>query len=295
VSVPETAVAGAKAATALVRRRLRPERGESVSAFANRIGGRALTESLLGPALQGIYGAQPQELSATAIFGGPRRVRGPLAAPENGMGAFVDGLSGRLADRGVVVTCKAPVRELAPGVPTVVCTGVAAAAALVAPHAPGLSDAMSATRTAGLTTVTAFFERRDEDLDGFGVLFPRTSGVCALGVLFNSSIFEGRSRLRSETWIYAEPPTRERADVVEQITADRVHLTGTSTPPVALTVTRHEAALPVYGPTIDTIKGRLAELPPWLRLSGNYLGQIGVTNLLARADAIAAEASTAWA
>ena len=39
---------------------------------------------------------------------------------------------------------------------------------------------------------------------GFGVLFPEAAGIRALGVLFNTDIFEGRGRLRSETWIVGD-------------------------------------------------------------------------------------------
>ncbi len=52
-----------------------------------------------------------------------------------------------------------------------------------------------------LVSATAFFSPHPQDLHGFGVLFPRDSGVSALGVLFNADIFPNRSTLRSETWI----------------------------------------------------------------------------------------------
>ena len=44
--------------------------------------------------------------------------------------------------------------------------------------------------------------RQLNDLRGSGVLFPRSSKVGALGVLFNTDVFPERSHLRSETWIY---------------------------------------------------------------------------------------------
>lgn len=294
LTVGETAIAGLRVGAAFARRRLRPEPGESVAAFADRVGGRAVTRSLLGPALQGIYGAQPEELCATTIFARRRR-RAGFATPTHGMGAFVDALCSTLADRGVRVTLRMPIEMLDPRVPTVVCTSVTAAARLVGPHAPGLSRAMSSATMTSLLTATAFFPPGDTDLDGFGVLFPRQNGVRALGVLFNTSIFDGRGALRSETWIYPEHLAGSGEDLVaHRLSADRRILTGRESTPVALAVTRHEAALPVYGRSIGAIQSRLDELPPWLRLSGNYLGQIGVTHLLERADAIAAEASSTW-
>lgn len=295
LTVRETAVAGARVGAAFVRRRLRPEPGESVAAFADRVGGRAVTRSLLGPALQGIYGAQPHELCATTIFGGRRRRRTVLATPAHGMGAFIDELCCRLADRGVAVRFKMPAEALDPQVPTVICTNVAAAARLVRPHAPGLSRAMASTAMTGLLTATSFFPPHQDDLEGFGVLFPRASGVRALGVLFNTSIFDGRGALRSETWIYPERLAEaDESHVIQRLGADREILTGRTDAPVGISITRHDAALPVYGHSIGAIKERLSELPPWLRVSGNYLGQIGVTHLLERADAIAADVSRTW-
>jgi len=296
LTLRETAVAGARIGAALARRRLRPQAGESVAAFGDRLGGKAMTQSLLGPAFQGIYGAQPHELSASAIFGKRRGRRGVLAAPANGMGAFIDALCRRLADRGVPVRFRTPIDLLDSKGPTVVCTSVAAAARLLRHHAPGLSRAMASTKMTGSVTATSFFSPHHDDLQGFGVLFPRSCGVDALGVLFNTSIFDGRGPLRSETWIYPGPlADADDAHVTRRLTADRMILTGRDAAPIAVAVTRHDPALPVYGDSIASINQGLTELPSWLRVSGNYLGQIGVTHLLARADAIAADVSKAWA
>jgi hypothetical protein len=38
--------------------------------------------------------------------------------------------------------------------------------------------------------------------------------------------------------------------------------------------------LPVYDRTVLTVQERLADLPPWLALAGNYLGRLGVARLL---------------
>jgi oxygen-dependent protoporphyrinogen oxidase len=296
LTVGETVIASARLGAAAVRRRLGPEPGESVAAFADRVGGTAVTRQLLGPALQGIYGAPPQDLCATTVFGARRRGRRTLAAPAQGMGAFIDALCRALDDRGVPIELATPVERLDPAQPTILCTNVAAAAGLVQPYAPRLARAMGSTAMNGLVTATAFFAPHADDLDGFGVLFPRTGDVRALGVLFNTSIFEGRGALRSETWIYPDRLAEDDDDRMQaRIAADRRRLTGRPSVPLAVSITRRGAALPVYGPSIRTIGDRLDELPPWLRLSGNYLGQIGVSHLLERAEGLAADAARRWA
>ena len=148
---------------------------------------------------------------------------------------------------------------------------------------------------ASLVTVTAFFQPRHDDLQGFGVLFPRSSGIEALGALFNAEIFPGRSVLRSETWIYGDlspgllPGTD--ADVVGRLTADRATLTGRSVGPIAFYVTPQIGALPVYDTAVLDAEAALEELPASVAIAGNYLGRLGVSSLLDGAADAATELS----
>ncbi len=290
LSAGETATLAMKVTGAAVRRRLKPRSGETIAQFADRVAGRGVTQHLIGPALQGIYGAAPERLSAEAVFGARRKRGRGMAAPPGGMGEFIARLYEALARKGVTFAFGSRIDRLDPATPTVVCTNVAEAARLVSPHAPALGDALAATPMTSLITATAFFAPHRDDLTGFGVLFPRDSGVRALGCLFNASIFDGRSAVRSETWIYAGshdgrdlPPD---AGVTAQILTDRERLTRRRDDPLDIIITRRVPALPVYDTSILTIRQRLSDLPPWLRLTGNYTGQIGVAALLAGAEDI---------
>ncbi len=269
--------------SALVTRGTRARGEESVAAWGQRVLGQAGTTWLLGPALQGIYASPPDALSARAIFGGGR-VRGRLATAPHGMRELFDGLLTALAARGVTVRFNARVDALQPGVPTVVATPAPAAAELLAPHAPGLAAAMSTISMTHLLSVTAFYAPHPADTRGFGVLFPRGVGIEALGVLFNSDMFAGRSEYRSETWIYGNtaPAAIEaiRADVHARLSNDRGVLTGRAESPIAIYPTLWPQRLPVYGPAVLDVAARLGELPPWLTLQGNYLGKIGVSALV---------------
>jgi len=130
-----------------------------------------------------------------------------------------------------------------------------------------------------VSPVTAFFDPSPADLHGFGILFPRGTGVTALGVRINTDIFAGRGMLRSETWIYAgagqTPDT-----LADAVRADRRVLTGRDERPVAIYPTIWSEAIPVYSDAVLAVAAARSTLPPRLVVAGNYLGTIGIAGLL---------------
>ena len=285
------AMAGRLAAAALTRSTGARE-DETIAAWGDRVLGAPAREWLLEPAMQGIYASAARELSARAIFDGRKRGPRRLAAPAGGMGQFIARLHERLADRGVRFSFNSPIERLHPAIATVIATPATSAAELLAPHAPDLAARISSIRIAPLVTVTMFFDPHIDDVRGFGVLFPRASGVRALGALFNTDIFAGRGQGRSETWIVgdrdADMTNWTDDHLLETLTGDRQLLTGRRDVPLALHVTRWREAIPIYDHTILALKEALPALPAWLGLAGNYLGTIGIGALLARAESAAA-------
>jgi oxygen-dependent protoporphyrinogen oxidase len=271
----ETASSAARLGAAWISSRHRPRDSESVAAWGARVLGPAAVRWLVGPALQGVYGAQPDRLCASAVLG-TRRRRSTLVAPPGGMGQLIDRLTDVLRRRGVSFEWSRAMSEMPRDEPVVVAVPAPAAAQLLGPHAPGLAAAIARIEMTSLTTASAFFEPRADDLRGFGVLFPRGEGVAALGVLFAADIFAGRSALRSETWIYG-------AGVVaadEMIAADRAVLTTHAQSPVAICTTRRPSALPVYGEAVREVASRLSDLPPGGGGAGTYLGRMGGAGLV---------------
>jgi oxygen-dependent protoporphyrinogen oxidase len=241
---------------------------------------------LIAPALQGIYGASAEQLTAAAVFGrngdrlptGTRRRR--LVAPINGMGELAERFAGWLKTRGVHFSFGRRVDAVDESVATLVCTSAPRAGPLVRPYAPKLGATLQSMPMTSLVTTTAFFPPHPGDIRGFGVLFPRGGAVDALGVLFNADIFAGRSRVRSETWISELLPSASDQEIGQRIRRDREILTGRSNEPIAVLTTRWPSALPTYGSAILEAESGLSELPPWLGLAGNYLGGIGLSKLL---------------
>ncbi len=266
--------------------------GETVAAWGNRVIGTGASQWLLEPAMMGIYAAPAAALSAQAVFGGRRRGRFRLAAPRDGMGALIARLERRLAERGATFEYRKAVGGIEPNVPTAVCTNAVEAARLIAPHAPGMAGAIARIRLSPLATVTAFFEPHQDEIRGFGVLFPAAAGIHASGVLMNTEIFEGRGEVRSEAWIYGDREgavtSWSEADLLRAIAEDRRRLTGRTTEPLLTKITRWSSGIPVYDRAVVETRAMKDSLPPWLALSGNYLGALGVARLLEVAEEAAA-------
>jgi oxygen-dependent protoporphyrinogen oxidase len=222
--------------------RLRPRPLESIPDWGARVLGRGATDYLLIPALGGIYAADPNQLSASLIFGKAslpdhlntnRPAKGKLrgtVAPPHGMQQLIDGLLDYLERVGAEFVFGQQERASA-NQPTIVCLSAQAAGEYLADLAPELSAALRSIEMLSLATVTCFYQaecgtspsvREDSlargntgalpygranarpaaKLNGFGCLFPRDQGFRARGVLFNDSIFEGRGPAHAETWIF---------------------------------------------------------------------------------------------
>lgn len=279
----ETIATVGRAGAALITRRMGARAGETVEDWGRRVIGVAATEHLLAPALQGIYAAPPDQLSARAVFGHRKRGKVRMAAPAGGMGEFVQRWRDVLEQRGVRLHLNRPVTMLDPGIETWICTNATTAARLLQPHAPEAAALVGRVRLAALASVTAFFEPHPADVRGFGILFPRRAGIHALGVLFNTDIFPGRGMHRSETWIYGGasagdlPPASELPRLVRD---DRHALTARRQEPLGSHAAYWPEAFPIYDQAIVDLAGLAGHLPPWLHVAGNYLGRRGVSDLI---------------
>jgi oxygen-dependent protoporphyrinogen oxidase len=287
LGVGESADCAVRLAGAAITRQLSARNGESMAEWGRRVVGAAATQWLIEPAMQGVYATPADDLSASVLFNARRRGAGgrrELVAPGHGMGDFAARLHARLAASGVCFRFNSAIETIDAAVPTIIATSAPAAAQLLRHRAPEVAARLQRVRAASLTTVTLFLEPHPEDIHGFGVLFPESAGVGALGVLFNADIFDRRSDVRSETWILGDRgrgiTTLPDRQLLEMLAADRYVLCGRHATPLSSHITRWPGAIPVYDGTIGELPSVLEALPPGIALAGNYLGRIGVAALL---------------
>jgi oxygen-dependent protoporphyrinogen oxidase len=303
LNILETLKAGARLAAQATN--LKPVPLESIAEWGNRLGGNAATDYLLAPVLGGIYAGDPEQLSASLIFGKANlpdhlRTNGPTkgklhgtVAPPNGMQQLIDGLRDYLERAGV--ECVFDRQERADvNQPTIVCLSARAAGEYLADVAPELSAALRSIEMLSLATVTCFYRSDAAKLNGFGCLFPRDQGFRARGVLFNDSIFAGRGPAHTETWIFGgalDPNVVDLNDdqFAQLIASERERFYGVRDELLAVHVTRWPNALPHYSIELEKTLTTLPAPPPNISLVGNYLGRIGLAKILERAAVVADE------
>ena len=291
-------------------RRLRPRQFETIADWGRRVIGSGATDYLLTPALGGIYAGDPEQLSASLIFGRAKlphhlqtsrpekaRKRGTVAPPD-GMQQLIFGLQNYLDHAGVEFHFNqdSPVNT---GEPMVVCLSARAAAQWLAPVAPELSETLQRIEMLSIVTATCFYESETAKLNGFGCLFPRDQGFRARGVLFNDSIFAGRGPAHSETWIFGgalDPDVLELTDaeLAGLIASGRQRFYATNDPPLDVHVTRWPRALPHYSIELERVLVTSPSPPENIALVGNYLGRIGLAKILERAAVVAENFGTGY-
>jgi len=291
----------------------RPAAEETLDVWGNRLLGAAAVQHALTPAMGGIYASDADQLSASLIFNrkglglepanqnGDAKPAKPsrrgTVSPRGGMQELMDALSNYLRQHGVSIELNRGA-QLERDAPTVICTSAVHAAELLADRAPEVSQALRQVELLPIVTATCFYEHSPRQPQGFGCLFPRRAEIRALGVLFNDCLFEGRSALRSETWILGGAPDREVVHLNDgelETTLRRNHalLVGAEEPLLNCHVTRWPQALPHYTPALERALTTMPPLPKHLALVGNYLGQIGLAKIIERAHRVAAQFASA--
>jgi oxygen-dependent protoporphyrinogen oxidase len=183
--------------------------------------------------------------------------------------------------------------------PAVVCLSATAAADYLVDLAPDVASELGSIEMLSLVTVTCFFDHSAAQLAGFGCLFPRDQGFRARGVLFNTSIFEGRGPAHAETWIFGGALDGDvvglRDDQIrETVLSDRQRFYRKVDTPLATHITRWPNVLPHYSVELERTLASLPAPPPNVALVGNYLGRIGLAKLLERAAYVVETIAKGW-
>jgi oxygen-dependent protoporphyrinogen oxidase len=186
----------------------------------------------------------------------------------------------------------------------VLATPTDTAATLLREHAGDAAAALDGIAYAPVATVATAYPQAGiaHALDGFGCLVPRREGRKVLGILFSSSMFEGRAdagRVLLTTFVgglrQPELPGLPEDEIAALVQAEHQALLGTSQAPLFQHVTRWPRAIPQY--TLGHL-GRVARAEaaqralPGLFFSANWRGGVSVGDCIQgghrSADAVAA-------
>ena len=290
------------------RRGLRPEPEETLQTWGEKHLGREATRFLMAPALQGIYAGSIDQLSARLIYNrffGKRR-RKPkhsiknkgLVTPRNGMYQLIEALAFHLKEKNVRFKMNESFDydiHAKNGEDVVICTRADHAAQILKSRFPQVSASLSTVEMVPLLSVTMFYPNDPKLPKGFGCLIPRGEGFQALGVLFNGHIFPNRvsrPEVRSETWIFGGALAKQvcqwpDAYILSRVQVERIMLFGTRVEPLASRIFRWEKALPHYNTQLEKILNDLEPWPKGLYIVGNYLGDIGLSQMVEQAYIVA--------
>jgi oxygen-dependent protoporphyrinogen oxidase len=209
------------------------------------------------------------------------------------MQQLIDGLCTFLRQAGVQFNLNQSERVLA-GQPTVICTPPRAASNYLREISPEVSNQLQGIEMLPLITATCFYSSQPEKLNGFGCLFPRGEGFRALGVLFNTCIFEDRGPAHSETWIFGGALDREVTRLSKQelsrlIADERRRLRKVDDELLDMHSTYWPEAVPHYSINLERVLTNLPPLPHDVALVGNYLGGLGLAKVIDRAAQVASQ------
>jgi oxygen-dependent protoporphyrinogen oxidase len=286
--------------------------------WASHFLGEPALKYLITPFTRGIFGAEPEEISVSAAFpqlcvphghsllsfvlakkwrktppvAVKRKVvkipRGPISAPENGMGEWVAALTSHLEKRlGERFQKNAQLTDIENEKNLILSVPASEAAKFIKNE---LSEALKAIKYAPLITATVFVRATDLDVQptGLGVLMPRTEGRKCLGILYNSGAFDNRTTDLSTvsfTVMLGGGDMLDRSDVELKavVTSELREIFGLKNDPLEIHLHRWKSAVPTYNKQLlDTWS--LAQATwcsrPGRVLFGNYTGQVSLRGML---------------
>lgn len=273
---------------------LKPRSGETLNEWGRRCLTPAATDSLLAPALQGIYAGDAKRLSASLLLGNMfrkdrERFHGVASVP-GGMGKMIEALEAQVRNLGAEFQFNHSLTSHRLPRPLVLAVPPWEAASLLQTEEETLSKRIGLIQRSPLITATAFFNQPTGP-KAFGCLVPRGRGLRVLGVLLNHAIFPKRDRLFSETWIFGGATDPEIMKLTDQgltalLAEERKTIFQKSDAPAEVFIKRWPEGLPHYDLILEDV---LSDLPKakdiWLH--GNWLGGIGLSKILERSDRLA--------
>jgi oxygen-dependent protoporphyrinogen oxidase len=273
---------------------LKPKAQQTLEQWGEEHIGQAAVDFLLAPAFQGVYAGSANKLSASLLLArifDPHRKKDPqyrgLATAPNGMGQLISVLVEKLKARGVRFEMQAA-PPIVDGRKYVIATSASQASSILREVRPVLSQLLSKIEMLPLLSVAVCAPTATAKINGFGMLMPRGQSARTLGILSNTSIFADRGATLNETWILGgatDPEVMQLSDheVKELIQKEREVLLGDISPVEIVQIHRWPQALPHYSVELEKLLPEIRthlQSDPEIFLTGNYLGSIGLSQIL---------------
>jgi oxygen-dependent protoporphyrinogen oxidase len=281
---------------------IKPLPNESMRTWGNRFFGEEITQYLLEPALRGIFAGDLDKLSASLWFKKinerPKKNRtcGLLSFPK-GMGEFCEKLADFIVNKGVHIRTQ-EVHSLAELYGEfhfiIVATAPPEAALLLEDELPAKAHLLKRIEMRSIVSLTYILKLK-EAIAGYGCLFPQIEKFNSLGVLWSRDIFPIHGETPVERWISLYNGSDSDQELIAKIDQDRKHLYS-KIPAVPKEVFFHRwpkglphmtVELENILPSLKTVSIVGNGLP--LLLHGNYLGEMGTTDLVLRSQKLTQE------
>ncbi len=281
--------------------RIVPTEQETLEHWGQKNLGRSATQYLVDPAINGIYAAPISQLSATLIlkrffeknFKKKTKKKIQSVAPFEGMQALTIKLKNYLEKNGVTFHFAKSFSvddHEEKMLPSVFCGSLAAAQDFL----KGIVSCPSFfhLKMIPVSTSTLFFEKKIPQ-QSFGLLYPRCEKRLFLGTLLNSYVYPTRYTQHSETWIRSEIKSEEAT--LKEIYQERLDIFQESNTALMSLQTNWKQGLPYYNLELEAFltkewpKVKLDLEKRRIFLHGNYLGQLGLSQILIRSQNLAHE------
>ncbi len=272
--------------------------------------GQAALDRLIYPMMQGIYAAQPDELSPQLVFPGllpasgrsllphafmqPRgKHKARVMAPRVGMAALTEKLFNFIqSSSNGQIWLSEKISDLPDSPNMIIATPAGATGSLLQNDFKTSSAALHGIRYAPMISVTVFLDRQSHrPPKGMGILCVANEPRRMMGILFNSSSFAHRvrdeSRVASYTVMLGGTRDPEILNLTDQelrqlITAEFAAVFNLSEPPLEIVTHRWPQAIPVYSPELAIAHEKISQdfcAQPGRILFGNYTGQISLRGI----------------
>ncbi len=265
---------------------IKPLENETLKDWGLRVLREPLLDNLIVPGLQGIYGGDVKELSASLVlknfFQLDRKDFLGSISFKNGMQEFCDYLKGYLIKKGASFEKE----SLKNYNFRVISTPTYSLPDCVSMDIKNILSKVSYKK---ISTMTVFMDKEDRvPFKGFGCVFKnQKKGV--LGLILNSDIFTNRAKqgLVSETWIFNGCFIKEEKTALSLVKSFREEKFFRKNKIIRSYFKYWEQAFPAYDLTLEGVLKKIEKYKHEMYFFANWTGNLGIGSMIQNGEAFA--------